>query len=116
MGAVDFLKKKIARTGLCNKKNPGRITRRKKTVPNLLKQRKRKIERLKEQGNKKRKELATEISVLLCNLFNLSLQEGIVLDSYKEGNVCSILKIDDPSQPSNYRPVTLLNSEDKVFE
>ena len=62
------------------------------------------------------KELATEISVPLCNLFNLSLQEGIVPDSYKEGNVCSILKKDDPSQPSNYRPVTLLNSKYKVFE
>ena len=67
-------------------------------------------------NNRILKELATEISVPLCNLFNLSLQEGIVPDSYKEGNVCSILKKDDPSQPSNYRPVTLLNSEDKVFE
>ena len=67
-------------------------------------------------NNRILKELATEISVPLCNLFNFSLQEGIVPESYKEGNVCSILKKDDPSQPSNYRPVTLLNSEDKVFE
>ena len=29
---------------------------------------------------------------------------------------CSIFKKDDPSLPSNYRPITLLNSEDKVFE
>ena len=61
-------------------------------------------------------ELATKISVPLCNLLTLSLQEGIVPDSYKEGNVCSILKKDEPSQPSNYRPATLLNSEDKVFK
>ena len=44
-------------------------------------------------------ELATKISVPLCNLLTLSLQEGIVPDSYKD-----------------YRPATLLNSEDKVFE
>ena len=37
--------KKIVRTGLCNKKNPGLITRRKKrSGPGLLKQRKRRIE------------------------------------------------------------------------
>ena len=50
--------------------------------------------------------------VKVLYFFNLSLQEGIVPDSYKD----SILKTDDPSQPSNYRPVTLLNSEDIVFE
>ena len=32
------------------------------------------------------------------------------------GNVCSIFKKYDPSLPSNYRPITLLNSEGKVFE
>ena len=32
------------------------------------------------------------------------------------GNVCSVFKRDDPSLQSNYRPITLLNSEDKVFE
>ena len=57
-----------------------------------------------------------ETSLPLCTLFNLSLQTGIVPESYKEGNVCSIFKKDDPSLPRNYRPITLLNSEDKVFE
>ena len=32
------------------------------------------------------------------------------------GNVCSVFKKDYPSLQSNYRPITLLNSEDKVFE
>ena len=57
-----------------------------------------------------------EIYPPLCTLFNLSLQTGIVPESYKEGNVCSIFKKDDPSLLSYYRPITLLNSEDKGFE
>ena len=57
-----------------------------------------------------------EISLPLCTLFNLSLQTGFVPESYNEGNVCLIFKKDDPSLPRNYRPITLLNSEDKVFE
>ena len=67
-------------------------------------------------NNRVLKELAMEISLPLCTLFNLSLQTGIVPESHKEGNVCSIFKKDDPSLPRNYRPITLLNSEDKVFE
>ena len=66
-------------------------------------------------NNRILKELANEIFLPLV-LSNLSLQTGTVPESYKEGNVCSILKKDDPSLPSNYRPTTLLNSEDKVFE
>ena len=46
MGGGNF--EKIVRRGLCNKKNPGQITRRKKQGPGLLKQRKGRIERLKE--------------------------------------------------------------------
>ena len=45
MGGGDF--EKIVRTGLCNEKNPGRITRRKKSM-GPAKGRK---ERLKEQEN-----------------------------------------------------------------
>lgn len=67
-------------------------------------------------NNRILKELAIEISEPLCAFYNLSLRTGIVPAPYKEGNVCSVLKKDDPSLPSNYRPITLLNSEDKVFE
>ena len=67
-------------------------------------------------NNRILKELAIEISLPLCTLFNLSLQTGTAPESDKEGNVCSILKKDDPSLPNNYRPITLLNSEDKAFE
>ena len=61
-------------------------------------------------------ELSTELSEPLCSFYNLSLRTGIVPSSYKMGNVCSIFKKDDLSLPSNYRPIALLNSEDKVFE
>ena len=67
-------------------------------------------------NNRILKELAMEISLPLCTLFHLSLQTGIVPESYKEGNVYSIFKKNDPSLPRYYRPITLLNSEDKVFE
>ena len=62
-------------------------------------------------NNRILKELAIEISLPLCTLFNLSLQTSTVPESDKEGNVCSILNKDEPSLP-----ITLLNSEDKVFE
>ena len=70
------------------------------------------------QGNRILKELSTELSEPLCSFYNLSLRTGIhvVPSSYKMGNVCSIFKKDYSSLPSNYRPITLLNSEDKVFE
>ena len=51
-----------------------------------------------------------------CSLFNQSLRVGIVPSSYKEGNVCPIPKTGDLSLVSNYRPISLLNSEDKVLE
>ena len=51
-----------------------------------------------------------------CSFFNQSLQSGIVSASYKESNVCPISKKGDPSIVSNYRPISLLNSENKLFE
>ena len=41
---------------------------------------------------------------------------GIVPSSYKEANICPVPKKGDLSDVSNYRPISLLNSEDKVFE
>lgn len=67
-------------------------------------------------SNRILKELATELSEPLCSLYNMSLRTGTVPSSYKKGNVCAVFKKDDPTLPSNYRPITLLNSEDKVFE
>ena len=41
---------------------------------------------------------------------------GIVPSSYKEANVYPVPKTGDLSLVSNYRPISLLNSEDKVLE
>ena len=67
-------------------------------------------------SNRVLRELSKELSVPYCSLFNQSLRMGIVPSSYKEANVCPIPKTGDLSLVSNYRPISLLNSEDKVLE
>ena len=67
-------------------------------------------------NNRILKELSREIYQPLCSLFNYSLQTCTVPNSWKESNVCPVPKKDNESQLSNYRPISLLNSEDKVFE
>ncbi|MEW8545351.1 MAG: reverse transcriptase domain-containing protein, partial [Candidatus Thiodiazotropha sp.] len=62
------------------------------------------------------RELSKELSSPYCSLFNQSLREGMVPSSYKEANVCPIPKKGDLSEVSNYRPISLLNTEDKVLE
>ena len=60
--------------------------------------------------------LSHELSYPFCSLFNQSLQTGVVPTSYKEANVRPVPKKGDLSMVSNYRPISLLNAEDKVFE
>ena len=67
-------------------------------------------------SNRVLRELSKELSSPYCSLFNQSLREGIVPTLYKEANVCPIPKKGDLSNVSNYRPISLLNSEDKVLE
>lgn len=67
-------------------------------------------------SNRILKDSATDLSEPLCSLYNLSLRIGIVRSSYKKRYVCAAFKKDDPTFPSNYRPITLLNSDDRVFE
>lgn len=62
------------------------------------------------------RELSHEIAEPLCALFNRSLSLGIVPSSWKCANVCTIFKAGDRSLVSNYRPVSLLCSLEKVFE
>ena len=62
------------------------------------------------------RELSHELSNPYCSLFNQSLDTGDVPSSYKEANVCPVPKKGDLSIVSNYRPISLLNSEDKVIE
>ena len=61
-------------------------------------------------------EAAGQLAPHLCNLFNYSLNTSAVPSSCKISNVCPIFKSGDPSLPSNYRPVSLLNNIEKVLE
>ena len=67
-------------------------------------------------SNRILRELSHELSIPYCSLFNQSLDTGNVPCSYKEANVCPVPKKGDLSLVSNHRPISLLNSEDKVIE
>ena len=60
--------------------------------------------------------VSTEIAPSLCKLFNLSLSQGVVPSEWKLANLSPILKTDDPTLSSNYRPISLLNTISKVLE
>ena len=67
-------------------------------------------------SNRILRELASEVSAPFCALFNQSLRTGSFPTPCKEANVCPVPKKGDLSIVSNYRPISLLNSECKVFE
>ena len=62
------------------------------------------------------KECATELSFPLSVLFNMSIKSKTFPTIWKEANVTPIFKKDDPSNPSNYRPISLLSTVGKVME
>ena len=62
------------------------------------------------------RQTANELAIPLCQFFNFSLDSCSLPSSWKISNVCPIFKSVDPSLPSNYRPVSLLNTMEKVFE
>ena len=66
--------------------------------------------------NRVLRELIPQLTSPLCNLFNASLSCCQVPDMWKLSNVCAVFKKGDPSLPSNYRPISLLNTLEKVFE
>ena len=67
-------------------------------------------------SNKILRELSVELSLPFCSLFNQSLQTGVFPDCWKISNVCPIPKSGNRSSISNYRPVSLLCTSEKVFE
>ncbi|MCG8113035.1 MAG: reverse transcriptase domain-containing protein [Candidatus Thiodiazotropha taylori] len=67
-------------------------------------------------NNRILKELSKEISSPFCCLFNYSLQIGVFPSTYKDANVSPVPKKGDLSVASNHRPISLLNSESKLFE
>ena len=62
------------------------------------------------------KEVAYQMSYPLSQIYNQSLNTSIFPSSWKISNVCPILKSGDSAIASNYRPVSLLNTMEKVFE
>jgi hypothetical protein len=52
----------------------------------------------------------------LCMLFNLSLTSGIVPNDLKIANVIPVYKKGDKSDITNYRPISILPTIEKVFE
>ena len=69
-----------------------------------------------EVNNRVLRELADELHIPLCRLFNKSLTDGIVPESWKEAHVTAVFKKGDPSLASNYRPISLLSNIDKLME
>ena len=49
-------------------------------------------------------------------MFNLFLSNSFVPYIYKQGNVSPIFKKSDPSDPNNYRPISLLSCVGKLME
>jgi hypothetical protein len=52
----------------------------------------------------------------LANIINLSFASGKMPDSLKIARVCPVYKTGDPSDFTNYRPISILPSISKIFE
>jgi hypothetical protein len=62
------------------------------------------------------KECATELAPLFLHLYNTSLKTGVVPTEWKSANVVALHKKGKKSDPSNYRPISLLPICSKVLE
>ena len=67
-------------------------------------------------SNKMSKPVAKEVSVPLSILFNRSFREGRFADIWKHSHVIPLSKKGDHSEPSNFRPVSLLCGIGKLQE
>ena len=59
---------------------------------------------------------APHISETLANIFNISISSGVYPDYLKTARVTPIYKSGEKSDPSNYRPISVLSLMNKVFE
>ena len=62
------------------------------------------------------KAVATELSGSLSRLYNCCMREGYYPESFKVARVVPVFKAEDPTQYSNYRPVSVLPILSQVFE
>ena len=67
-------------------------------------------------NNRILQELSSPLSSPFCDLFNYSLSTGQFPEAWKQANITPIYKKDDSSDPSNYRPISLLSAVGKVLE
>ena len=56
------------------------------------------------------------ISIPLANLINLSISQGVYPAKLKISKIVAIFKSDDPTDPNNYRPISLLSIFNRIFE
>ena len=63
-----------------------------------------------------KQKICTEIAKPLSHIFTLSLQNGTFPSKLKTSRVIPIFKNGDPSNTSNYRPISLLSALSKVLE
>jgi hypothetical protein len=62
------------------------------------------------------KTIASEISVPLAHIFNLSLTTGVFPSRLKTSRIVPIFKTGDSELCDNYRPISLLSSLSKILE
>ena len=60
--------------------------------------------------------VADNLSLVICDLFNRSINEGMFPDCLKTANIVPIYKSSDPLLVQNYRPISLLHYLSKLFE
>ena len=58
----------------------------------------------------------TVIAPVLCNIFNLSLQQGYFPDDLKNARVTPMFKSGNKDDYSNYRPISILPICSKILE
>ena len=56
------------------------------------------------------------ISSPLCKLINKSIEIGAYLSKLKHAKVVPVYKGEDKTDPSNYRPISLLSVFNRIFE
>ena len=62
------------------------------------------------------REPANQSAKPLCQFFNFGLETSKLPLSWKMSNVCPVFKNCDPSLTSNYRPISLLDTMEKVLK
>ena len=60
--------------------------------------------------------VSVSLAVPFTKIYNESLMTGIVPDCFKVAQVTPIFKSGDPTDPGNYRPISMLPSFSKILE